>query len=507
MSALSNAHGSLEQLRQLASGGCEAVLRNDSHILRQCLYEPRAEPSRICFAHRLTGRPIAPHVGHLYSMVLADVLKRWQQINNRQAVLCTGTDEHGIKIQKAAARDDMLPKEFCDLNSYKFRRLAKEAGVDHDFFLRTTDDQHKEAVRRFWLQLKHSLPEDRGLYKGTHKGWYCVDDECFYPADMVQPSMVPQTGKKIMVNTETENEVEWVEEETWFFPLTKYRDDLLAFYDANPDWIAPAHKMKEVRHWVENHLEDLSVTRPASRLAWGIPDPEDEGQTIYVWVDALINYITNAGYGTRWHTAKEAMGLWPADLQVIGKDILRFHGIYWPALLMAMGLPLPKKILCHSHWTMSNRKMSKSLGNVVDPFFAMHRWGTDPLRYFLMRGSNLSKDMSYSNQLIGPVYTKELQANLGNLFYRVARPKVTSKWSTLEAVAAYRDGALDELLNCKDKDGVGQHYFSLEPSLAKTTTAFGDEMDKCNTGGALREVFELLREVRSRRAMAEWRPC
>lgn len=440
-------------------------------------------------------------------MVLADVLKRWQQINNRQAVLCTGTDEHGIKIQKAAARDDMLPKEFCDLNSYKFRRLAKEAGVDHDFFLRTTDDQHKEAVRRFWLQLKHSLPEDRGLYKGTHKGWYCVDDECFYPADMVQPSMVPQTGKKIMVNTETENEVEWVEEETWFFPLTKYRDDLLAFYDANPDWIAPAHKMKEVRHWVENHLEDLSVTRPASRLAWGIPDPEDEGQTIYVWVDALINYITNAGYGTRWHTAKEAMGLWPADLQVIGKDILRFHGIYWPALLMAMGLPLPKKILCHSHWTMSNRKMSKSLGNVVDPFFAMHRWGTDPLRYFLMRGSNLSKDMSYSNQLIGPVYTKELQANLGNLFYRVARPKVTSKWSTLEAVAAYRDGALDELLNCKDKDGVGQHYFSLEPSLAKTTTAFGDEMDKCNTGGALREVFELLREVRSRRAMAEWRPC
>ncbi|EQL02333.1 methionyl-tRNA synthetase [Ophiocordyceps sinensis CO18] len=433
----------------------------------------------------------SPHVGHLYSMVLADVLKRWQQLKGRQAVLCTGTDEHGMKIQNAAVKERMPPKHFCDFNSRKFMSLALTADVSHDFFLRTTDDHHKEAVNRFWLQLKHSLPEDRGLYKGTHQGWYCVDDECFYPEDMVKASIEPQTGNKILINAETENEVEWVDEETWFFPLTKYKDDLLEFYDANPDWITPAHKMKEVRHWVENHLEDLSVTRPASRLSWGIPDPEDDQQTIYVWVDALINYITNAGYGAKWHTAKENMGPWPADLHVIGKDILRFHCIYWPALLMAMGLPLPKKILCHSHWTMSNRKMSKSRGNVVDPFFAMQRWDTDPLRYFLMRSSNYSKDMSYSNQLIGPVYLKELQANLGNLFYRIARPKVTGKWSTVEAVSAYRN------------DGAKKRYFSLEPHLERAASAFSDEMDKYNTSGAIREVFELLRETNRYVADAE----
>ncbi|KAG6007231.1 hypothetical protein E4U21_006250 [Claviceps maximensis] len=433
----------------------------------------------------------APHIGHFYTMVLADVLKRWQQIKGKETFFLTGTDEHGMKIQRAAAKEGIEPKEFCDNNSDKFRALAAAGNISYDAFIRTTNPEHKESVSQFWLQLKHTLPEHLGLYKGAHEGWYAVSDECFYPEDMVRPDIVPQTGKKIMVSAETGSEVEWVKEETWFFPLTKYKDALLKFYDENPDWITPAHRMNEVRDWVNNHLEDLSITRPASRLSWGIPDPEDHNQTIYVWVDALVNYITQAGYGTKWHSPSDNMGIWPADMQVIGKDILRFHAVYWPALLLALGLPLPKRLLCHNHWTMSNRKMSKSLGNVVNPFFAVQRWDLDPLRYFLMRNGSFTKDMSYSNELIGSVYAKELQANIGNLFYRVARPKVTAKWSTVEAVSAFRDGAFHGLR----EEYSGQVFTSLDEHLEKAPTAFCEEMDKCNTGGAIREIFNLLRET------------
>ncbi|GAB0138561.1 hypothetical protein EsDP_00006791, partial [Epichloe bromicola] len=433
----------------------------------------------------------APHIGHLYTMVLADVLNRWQQIKGRKTFFLTGTDEHGMKIQRAAVKEGFQPKEFCDNNSNKFRELAAAAEISYDAFMRTTNPEHKESVSEFWLQLKHSLPEHLGLYKGTHEGWYAVSDECFYPEDLVRPDIVPQTGKKIMVSDETGSEVEWVEEETWFFPLTKYKDALLKFYDENPNWITPAHRMNEVRNWVENHLEDLSITRPAARLSWGIPDPEDDDQTIYVWVDALINYITQAGYGSTWHSPSDNMGIWPADMQIIGKDILRFHAIYWPALLMALRLPLPKRLLCHNHWTMSNRKMSKSLGNVVNPFFAVQRWDVDPLRYFLMRNGSFTKDMSYSNQLIGSVYTKELQANMGNLFYRIARPKVTAKWSTLEAVSAFRAGAFGQIAEQHPK----QLFESLDEHLKKAPSAFYEEMENCNTGGAVREMFNLLRET------------
>ncbi|KAL6830995.1 tRNA synthetases class I (M) domain-containing protein [Trichoderma sp. SZMC 28015] len=437
----------------------------------------------------------APHIGHLYTMVVTDVIKRWQQIKGKEAFMCTGTDEHGMKIQRAATKNGMEPKEFCDVNSNKFRELAAMANISNDFFIRTTDQDHKDVVAQIWLHLKHATPESLGLYKGSHEGWYCVSDECFYPEDLVRPSIAPQTGKKIMVSTETDNEVEWIKEETWFFPLTKYKDALLKIYDENPGWIKPAHRMAEARDWIENHLEDLSVTRPASRLNWGVADPEDKSQTIYVWVDALINYLTKAGYGSKWHSAKEDMGLWPANLQVIGKDILRFHTIYWPALLLALGLPVSQGFLCHNHWTMSNRKMSKSLGNVVNPIFAIQRWGIDPLRYFLMRNASLHKDMSYSNQLIGTVYVKELQANIGNLFYRIAKPKASVRWSTLEAVTAYRNGDLNVWADNHSANDADAMYFSLEGHLAEKPVAFAKEMDDYDTSAAIREIFELLRET------------
>ncbi|KAF0636053.1 hypothetical protein FPSE5266_03070 [Fusarium pseudograminearum] len=436
----------------------------------------------------------APHIGHLYTMVLTDVLKRWKAINGKEAYLCTGTDEHGMKIQQAALKEGISPKELCDNNSNKFRDLAEVSNISHDFFIRTTDQEHKDVVQQFWLLLKARAPEGLGLYKGKHEGWYCVSDECFYPEDLVEPSVVPQTGRKIMASTETGNEVEWIAEHTWFFPLSKYKDKLLHFYNENPDWIQPAHRMNEVRNWVENHLEDLSVTRPTSRLNWGIRDPDDPSSTIYVWVDALVNYLTKAGFGTKWHADDADTGIWPADVHVVGKDIIRFHAVYWPALLMAAGLPLPKKILCHNHWTMSNRKMSKSLGNVVNPFSAVQKWDLDPLRYFLMRNGSLKGDMSYSNESIMVIYEKELQANIGNLFNRISRNKNFS-WSTLGAVQAARNGDFDNIESSVPRGDAVPDFFSLESTLNDAPTTIRRDMDEINLSNALRGVFELLREA------------
>ncbi|KAH6893080.1 tRNA synthetases class I (M)-domain-containing protein [Thelonectria olida] len=430
----------------------------------------------------------APHIGHLYTMVLADVLKRWQELNGKKTFLCTGTDEYGMKIQRAAAQEGLPPKEFCDNNSQKFKELASLANVSYDFFIRTTDEEHKRAVEQFWLHLKNTPPENLGLYKGTHEGWYCVSDECFYAEDEVQATVVPQTGNKIMASIESGNEVEWIKEDTWFFPLSKYKDQLLKFYDENPDWITPKHRMNEVRNWVENHLEDLSISRPASRLSWGIPDPEDSSNTIYVWVDALINYLTKAGFGTKWQLDSADKGLWPANVQVIGKDIIRFHAVYWPAMLMAVGLPLPKKLLCHNHWTMSNRKMSKSLGNVVNPFFAVERFQLDTIRYFLMRNGSFEKDMSYSNDIIMNVYARELQSHIGNTLSRISRVK-SRKWSTLGAVQwAQRGFDMAQIEAASDAAA----YLSLEETLEKTPEVFKESMDDMNLNRAIREVAGLL---------------
>ncbi|KAG4275901.1 methionyl-tRNA synthetase [Fusarium proliferatum] len=425
-------------------------------------------------------------------MVLADVIKRWKQISGHEAYLATGTDEHGMKIQQAALGVEIPPKEFCDNNAHKFKDLAEHANISHDFFIRTTDQEHKDVVQQFWLLLKARAPEGLGLYKGKHEGWYCVSDECFYPEDLVQSSISPQTGRKIMVSKESGNKVEWVREDTWFFPLSKYKEKLLQFYDENPNWIQPADRMNEVRNWVQDHLEDLSVTRPAKRLSWGVKDPEDPDNTIYVWVDALVNYLTTSGFGTKWQVGDKDTGIWPADMHVVGKDIIRFHAIYWPALLMAAGLPLPKKILCHNHWTMSNRKMSKSVGNVVNPFFAVQRWGLDALRYFLMRNGNYKSDSDYANESIAAIYEKDLQANIGNLFNRIARVRKVA-WSTIEAVEFAKAGRFEnpgEILSTSSPI-----FISLEKSLQSLPEEIRTHMDQNQVNHALQHIFWLLQNT------------
>lgn len=368
----------------------------------------------------------APHIGHAHSMVLADVFKRWQTLRGRRAILCTGTDEHGMKVQRAALKAGQHPKDFCDGNAEKFREIADTLSLSEHDFIRTTDEHHVAAVQQFWNALR-----DRGLiFETVHKGWYSVSDECFYPESMIERSFVPATGKVIYSAIDSGNEVEWLEEKNYHFRLTDFKDKLLEFYRANPEWIEPKHRMSEVVSWVENNLEDLSISRPADRLSWGIPVPGDPDQTIYVWVDALINYLTNAGYPT-WMADLMRGGGWPADVHIIGKDILRFHGVYWPALLLALEMPLPKRLLTHAHWTLSGKKISKSAGNGVSPIFAADRFGADTVRFFLMRKGAIRDDAVFENGEVAKMYRTDLMGTYGNL---LARTMKTKRWSVVAAV-------------------------------------------------------------------------
>jgi len=358
-------------------------------------------------------------------MVIADILKRWQVLNGREAILCTGTDEHGMKIQQAAAKANKPPKEFCDITAETFKSLAKRAEISNDHFVRTSDQDHKDAVQYFWQMLK-----DRGhIYESKHEGWYCVSDETFYPESTIEKRLNPFSGRTFMASQETGKEVEWTSEKNYHFRLSAFRDRLLEFYAENPKFIVPASRMNDVVNWVRAGLEDLSVSRPIERLTWGVRVPDDDTQTIYVWLDALVNYITKAGYP--WAPGKEQARGWPADVQVIGKDIVRFHCIYWPAFLMALDLKPPKQILTHGHWTLNQKKMAKSTGNVVNPFFAIDRFGVDLMRYYLAHDGGIEKDSDYGNHLIVERYKKGLQDGMGNLIGRLTRSKM---WNVRKAV-------------------------------------------------------------------------
>ncbi|KAK4192996.1 putative methionine--tRNA ligase [Podospora australis] len=377
----------------------------------------------------------APHIGHMYSMVLADVFKRWQILKGNRAIMITGTDEHGSKVQQAAAAQEMNPKQFCDQTAEQFKELAYASGVDYDRFIRTTDQDHIQAVEHFW----HLLSQRPDLfYQSTHKGYYSVSDECFYPESQLERRQDPFTGEVFLASAETGSKVEWVEEKNYFFRLTALKEDLRELYRANPDLVQPHARQHEVIAWIENQLTDLCISRPVNRLTWGIRVPNDPSQTIYVWVDALINYLTAAGF-PNWAPGREHAGGWPADLQIIGKDIMRFHCIYWPALLMVMGLPLPKKILVHEHWTLNRQKMSKSTGNVVNPLYAISNYGTDAMRFYLMFEGGLEKDADYSNDVFFAKYKKFLQNGMGNLLGRVGRSKL---WKLRDIVT--RAGSKDE---------------------------------------------------------------
>ncbi|NXS63175.1 SYMM protein, partial [Brachypteracias leptosomus] len=355
-----------------------------------------------------------PHIGHVYSAVLADALHRQRGL--RGAVpgrFSTGTDEHGLKIQQAAAAAGTSPPELCERVSGLFRQALTQAAISFTHFTRTSQPRHRRAVQRFWGALR----DGGALYKGSYEGWYCTAEECFLPeSQLVQRG--DTRGHPCPVSAETGHQVHWTKEENYMFRLSAFREPLQSWLRDNPGAITPEPFQQQVLRWLEEELPDLSVSRERSRLPWGIPVPGDATQTIYVWVDALVNYLSVVGY-------PETHGeWWPAAHHVVGKDILKFHAIYWPALLMAVGLAPPERILVHSHWTVHGQKMSKSLGNVVDPSACIQQYTLDGFRYFLLRQGVPERDCDYYEEKVVKLVNSELADALGGLLNRSTSPSI-----------------------------------------------------------------------------------
>ncbi|KAI0782592.1 tRNA synthetases class I (M)-domain-containing protein [Abortiporus biennis] len=364
-----------------------------------------------------------PHIGHLYTVVVGDIFARHAKLVNRErpVYFVNGTDEHGLKIQKAAKDKGLEPLVFCDQLNVFFRDLVEKANANVTTFARTSEAKHYDSVQHLWKKM-----EEKGLiYKGKHEGWYSISDECFYTS--AQVTEVKTDSDTIYIATETGNRVEWSEEENYKFRLSAFTEPLLAHYKAHPDSIyPPQHYMDIVSTLASGPLDDLSVSRPKSRLSWGIPVPGDDDHTIYVWIDALTTYLSASGYP--WSTEQALFDNgWPPNLQVIGKDILRFHAIYFPAMLMALDLPLPQQLLSHSHWTVNQRKMSKSIGNVVNPIQAIDEFGVDVVRYYLARvGGRFKDDIDWSQSQVEK-HSREIMSTLGNLYSRISSKKIQDR--------------------------------------------------------------------------------
>ncbi len=348
-----------------------------------------------------------PHIGHAYTTIACDVLARFKRLDGFRVKFLTGTDEHGQKVAKAAAEKGMSPQALCDQNSQNFRDLAKTLGASNDDFIRTTEARHARACQALWEKLKAAGQ----ITLGKYEGWYAVRDEAFYD----ESELVTNTaGEKVAPSGAP---VEWMVEENYSFPLSKWQDKLLAFYDANPDFIGPKSRFNEVYSFVKGGLQDLSISRTA--FTWGIPVPNDEKHVMYVWIDALTNYITALGYPDE---TADFQTFWSGPdsfaMHMVGKDIIRFHCVYWPAFLMAAGVPLPKRVFAHGWWTVEGQKMSKSLGNAIDPNAIVAKYGLDQIRYFLMREVPFGNDGDFSEAAIAGRINGELANALGNLAQR-----------------------------------------------------------------------------------------
>jgi len=346
-----------------------------------------------------------PHIGHAYTTLACDMLARFKRLDGYDVHFLTGTDEHGQKVEKSAAAAGIDPQTFCDQVSQNFRDMMPVLNISNDDFIRTTETRHVESVQALWRKL-----QDAGdIYLGSYAGWYAVRDEAFYGEDELTRT---HDGKRIAPSGA---EVEWVEEPSYFFRLSAWGEKLLKFYEENPGFIQPSSRRNEVISFVKSGLRDLSISRTS--FNWGIPVPGDDDHIMYVWLDALTNYITAIG-----HPDTE-QGLyprfWPADVHMVGKDILRFHAIYWPAFLMSAGLEPPKRVFAHGWWTIEGQKMSKSLGNAVAPEEMVRTYGLDQTRYFLLREVPFGNDGDFSRAAVVHRVNGDLANDLGNLSQRV----------------------------------------------------------------------------------------
>ena len=346
-----------------------------------------------------------PHMGHAYSSIVADIFARFKRLEKYNVLFLTGTDEHGQKIQKEAQKNNKDPKIFCDELSETFRSLTKILNLSNDDFIRTTEKRHHESVIEIW----NRLVDSGDIYLDKYSGWYSVSDEAFYDEDEIEDN----DGKKI--SKSSGSTVEWVEEESYFFKLSAWSKKLLEFYKKNPNFILPKSRNNEVIKFVEKGLKDLSISRTS--FTWGIPVPKNKKHVIYVWLDALTNYISALNFPKIDDTKYK--NFWPADVHIIGKDILRFHAVFWPAFLLAAKLPLPKRVFGHGWILSDDKKMSKSLGNILDPLEIIDKYGIDQLRYYLVKEVSLGNDGSISLENLKNCINNDLANNYGNLCQRV----------------------------------------------------------------------------------------
>lgn len=401
-----------------------------------------------------------PHIGHAYTTIACDVMARFKRLDGYDVKFLTGTDEHGMKIYQAAARLGITPQELTDQVSKNFRDMNTLLDITNDQFIRTTDKHHKEAVQAIWQEMEKT----GDIYLGKYAGWYSVRDEAFYGEDELT---VNADGQK---TAPTGAPVEWMEEESYFFKLSAWGDRLLEFYEANPDFIQPKSRRNEVISFVKSGLNDLSISR--TTFDWGVKVPGNEKHVMYVWVDALTNYISAIGYPDI--NGDEFKHRWPADVHVVGKDILRFHAVYWPAFLMSAKLAPPKMVFAHGWWMAEGQKMSKSLGNVIAPDHLVSTYGLDQTRYFMLREVIFGNDGDFAHNNMVMRSNAELANNIGNLTQR-----------TLSQIAKNCDGKVPQpgILEDADKE-------LLEKCGQTMLVAVRGEFEKLQFSRAIEEIVQ-----------------
>jgi len=345
-----------------------------------------------------------PHIGHAYEVIATDAIARFQRLSGRDVFFLTGTDEHGLKMVQTARGEGMEARALADRNHQYFKEMDDALSISYDRFIRTTEPAHHEASRALW----RAMAANGDIYQGRYEGWYSIRDEAFYDEKEL---VAGEDGTRLSPQG---TPVEWTVEDSWFFRLSAWQDRLLAYYDAHPGFIRPETRRNEIVRFVEGGLSDLSISRAS--FDWGVKVPGDEAHVMYVWVDALTNYLTGIGYPEK---TKEYERYWPADLHIIGKDVVRFHTVYWPAFLMSAGLPVPECVFGHGFVLNRGEKMSKSVGNVVDPIELAALYGVDRMRYFLLREVSFGHDGSYSHEAIVTRTNADLANSFGNLAQRV----------------------------------------------------------------------------------------
>ena len=411
------------------------------------------------------------NIGHAYSSIIADFFARFKKIDGFNVHFLTGTDEHGLKIQRAAEDKGIDTLNFCDEISQTFRDLSKTLNLTNTDFIRTTEDRHKKSVQHLWNELE----KNDDIYLSKYSGWYSVSDEAFYNEDEIEEN----DGKKFSISSKSA--VEWVDEESYFFRLSKWEKPLLDFYNKNPNFIYPESRKNEVISFVKSGLKDLSVSRKS--FSWGIKVPNNNEHVIYVWLDALTNYISALNYPNKKDNLYK--NFWPASVHLIGKDILRFHAVYWPAFLLAAKIDLPQRIYGHGWILSGDEKMSKSKGNILDPLQIIDEYGLDPLRYYLIKEVSFGNDGNISQERLEDCINSDLANNFGNLCQRVTAftfkncegkvpDKIKFTKDDLDILNKF-ENSLDEIRSKIDNQDINYYIDFIINSLFEANKYFNDQ--------------------------------